>query len=238
MDSIFLSGIPDSKGLNTIQKLYSSDTLLGTSLFNQYVLLKISEDAKILCKLVPQPISTVAFATCDSSVINHLPNKLIDPRTVKFELSIDKGNIEPISVRVAKRIIVSVIFNDVEQQSVWSTKPTKLTKAVRNLLRLFVVHNNCIVSLKRLGSKQNLNIQFILVHKTDCENNGAHINAETSVMIIKTMSTIQFSHAEIGLVVQPLFGMEPQVSSLKNIIKAARNGFNSLCNMVLVYHSK
>lgn len=231
MDSIFLSKIPDSKGTTTIQKLYASDTILATSLFNQYILLKISDNSKILCKLVPQLASTNTFASCDASVVQHTPNKLIDPSAVKLEVSISKEHIEPICVSTAKRMVVSIIFKDVKHQDMWSKNTTKLAEVVRHILRLFVVHNDCTVSLKRLGPKQNFNIDYIIIHKTDCKN-AAQISSGTSIMIIKTMSTIQFYHAEIGLKIKPLFGMEPQVACMKNIIKAARNGCSPLCNMV------
>jgi hypothetical protein len=231
MDSIFLSGIPDSKGITTIQKLYASESILTTSLFNQYILLKISENSKILCKLVPQIAFTFTFGRCDASVINHRPNKLIDPLTVNLEVTVSKEHIEPICVTTAKRMVVSIIFKDVKYQDIWSKNTTKLADVVRHILRLYVVLNNCIVNLKKLGSKQNFNIDYILIHKTDCKN-AARISSETSIMIIKTMSTIQFYHAEIGLEIKPLFGMEPQVTCLKNIIKAARNGCNPLCTMV------
>lgn len=231
MDSIFLSSVPDSKGITTIQKLYASDTVLSTSLFNQYILLKISDNFKILCKLVPQLASTNAFASCDASVVKYTSTKLIDPLAVKLELSISKEHIEPTCVTTAKRMVVSIIFNDVKHQNIWSKNTTRLADVIRHILRLFVVHNNCIVSLKRLGSKHNFNIDYILIHKTDCKN-AAQISLETSIMIIKTMSTIQFYHAEIGLEIKPLFALEPQVACLKNIIKAVRNGCSPLCNMV------
>lgn len=232
MDAIFLTSVPDSKGTTTIQKLFASDTLLDTSLFNQHVLIKVSDNLKLLCKLVPQLITTDTFASCDPSVVKHAPNKLINPSTVNLELSINKKDIEPVVIVKAKRMVVSVIFKDVNHQNMWSKNPNKLADAVKNILRLYVVHNDCIVNLKRLNSKQNLNIDYILVHKTDCKNNGACIIPETSIMVIKTMSSIHFYHAEIGLEVQPLFGLENEVSCLKNIIKAARNGYNNLCNMV------
>lgn len=235
MNTVFLSSVPDSKGITTIQKLFASDTLLPTCLFNQHVLIKISDNLKLLCKLVPQLIATDTFASCDSSVIKHAPNKLIDPSTVNLELSINKDDIEPVVVANAKRMVVSVIFKDVNYQNIWSKNLNKLAEAVKNLLQLFVVHNDCIVNLKRLNSKQNLNIDYILVHKTDCKNNGAITTPETSIIVIKTMSAIKFHHAEIGLEIPPLFGMERQVSCLKNIVEAARNGYNNLCNMVLNY---
>lgn len=231
MDSIFLSGTPDSKGITSIQKCYASETILTTSLFNQYILLKISENSKILCKLVPQLAFNNTFGRCDASVINYRPNNLIDPLAVKLEVSICKDNIEPICVTTAKRMVVSIIFKDVKYQDIWSKNTIKLADIVRNILRLFVVLNDCIVNLKKLGSKQNFNIDYILIHKTDCEN-AAHINSKTSIMIIKTMSTIQFYHTEIGLEIKPLFGMEPQMKCLKNIINAARNGCSPMCNMV------
>lgn len=232
MDVIFLTSVPDSKGTNTIQKLFASDTFLDTSLFNQHVLIKVSDNLKLLCKLVPQLITTNTFASCDPSVVKHAPNKLINPSMVNLELFINKEDIEPVVVVRAKRMVVSVIFKNVNHQNLWSENSKKLADSVKNILRLFVVHNDCIVSLKRLNSKQNLNIDYILIHKTDCKDKGARITSETSIMIIKTMSAIQFYHAEIGLEVQPLFGMENEVSCLKNIVKAARNGYNNLCNMV------
>lgn len=234
MDTIFLSNIPDYKGTTMIQKFYASDTVFASSYFNQYVLLKISDNAKILCKLIPQVICTNAFASCDPSVIKHAPQKPINPLTVRLEMPINKDRIEPISVANAKRMVVSVVFKDVKHQNIWSKNLFKLADAVRHLLRLFVVHNDCIVNLKRLKLKQNFNIDFILVHKTDCKNNAARINADTIIMVIKTMSAIQFYQAEIGLEVPPLFGMESQVKCLKSIIKAARNGCCPLCNMVSI----
>lgn len=234
MNTIFISNIPITKGVNTIQKLYASDTLLTTSSFNQYVLVKISENIKILCKLVPQLISTNEFASCDSSVVIHTPNKLINPLTARLETLIKKEHITPICVTYAKRVSVSVIFKDVKHQNIWSKNLNKLADAVKHIFRLFVVHDNCLVNLKRLGLKQNFNIDFILVHETDCKNNAARITPETTIEVIKTMSTLQFHHAEIGLEVNPLFGMEPQVTCLKNIIKAARNGSSPLCNMVII----
>ncbi|VVC42527.1 Hypothetical protein CINCED_3A007094 [Cinara cedri] len=234
MKTVFISNIPNSKGTNAIQKLYASDTLLSKSWFNQYVFLKLSENAKILCKLVPQLISTDKFATCDPSVVKHASNKFIHSSTVKLEIFITKEDIEPICVTNAKYLTVSVIFKDVKHQNIWSKNLTKLTDAIRHLLRLFVVHNNCLVNLNRLGLKQNFNIDFIIVHNTDCKNNGARITPETSIEIVKTMSTLQFYHAEIGLEVKPLFGMEPQVTCLKNIIKAAKNGCSALCNMIIL----
>ncbi|CAI6352363.1 unnamed protein product [Macrosiphum euphorbiae] len=234
MDTIFLSNIPDSKGMTMIQKFFASDTVLATGLFNQYVLLKISDDSKILCKLIPQVICTNTFASCDPSVILHAPQKLINPLTVKLEMPINKEHIEPICVANAKRMVVSVVFKDVKHQNIWSKNLFKLADAIKHILRLFVVHNNCIVNLKRLNLKQNLNIDFILIHKTDCKNNAARINPDTTIMVIKTMSAIQFYQAEIGSEVPPLFGMESQVKCLKNIIKAARNGCRPLCNMILL----
>lgn len=235
---MFLSSVPDSKGITTIQKLYSSDTILATCSFNQYVLLKISDGIKVLCKLVPQLISTDTFASCDSSVIKHAPNKLIDPFSIKLELLIRKEHIEPVCVSNAKCIVVSIVFKDVKHQNIWSKSHTKLTEAVRHLLRLFVVHNDCIVSLKRLKLKQNFNIDFILIHKTDCKNNAVRITSETSINVIKTMSSIQFYHTDIGSYVQPLFGLETQVTCLKSIIQAARNGLNPMCNMVCILSKK
>lgn len=236
MEKIYLSNVPDSKGTSSIQKLYASDNLLATSFFNQYVLLQISDSAKILCKVIPQLTSTDIFASCDASVVKHAHNKLINPLLVKLDVPIKKEHIEPICVTNAKRMVVSVIFNDVKHQNIWSKDLPKLTVIIRHLLRLFVVHNDCIVSLKRLKLSQNFNIDFILIHKTDCENNAARTNSETSIMVIKTMSTIQFYHGEIGLEVEPLFGLESQVACLKNIINAARNGCNSLCNMVSMFY--
>lgn len=235
MEKVYLSSIPESKGTSSIQKLYASNNLVSTSLFNQYVLLQISDTAKILCKVIPQLISTDVFASCDPSVVKHSPNKLINPLLVKLELPIKKEDIEPISVANAKRMVVSVVFNDVKYQNIWSKDLPRLAVVIRHLLRLFVVHNDCIVSLKRLKLLQNFNIDFILIHKTDCKNNAARITSETSIMVIKTMSSIQFYHGEIGLEVEPLFGLEPQVKCLKNIIKAARKGCNSLSNMVSTY---
>lgn len=235
MDLIFLSSVPDSKGLTTLQKLYLSDNILGTFSFNQYVFLKISDHVKILCKLVPQLISANSFGNCDSSVIKHAPNKLIDPFSIKLELPISKKHIEPVCVSNAKRMAISIVFKGVKHQNKWSKNHTKLSEAVRQLLRLFVVHNDCIVNLKRLKLKQNFNIDFILIHKTDDKNNAVCITSETSITVIKTMSSIQFYHTDIGLKLQPLFGLETQVTSLKNIIKAARNGFNPLCNMVCIW---
>lgn len=234
MDTIFLSNIPDYKGTTMIQKFYASDTLLATSQFNQYVLLKVSDNAKILCKLIPRVICTNAFASCDPSVIKHAPHKLINPLTVKLEMPINKEHIEPICVTNAKRMVVSVVFKDVKHQNIWSKNLFKLADAMKHLLRLFVVHNDCIVNLKRLKLRQNFNIDFILVHKTDCKNNAARINPDTTIMVLKTMSAIQFYQAEIGLEVQPIFGMESQVKCLKSIIKAARNGCRPLCNMVSI----
>lgn len=236
MDTIFVTSVPDSKSTSAIQKLYASDTLLSASLFNQYVLLKISNSAKLLCKLVPQPISTYSFASCDPSVVKHATKKLINPLTVNLNVSISKDDIEPIKITSARRMVVSVVFKDVHFQNIWSKNLTKLGEAVKNLLRLFVVNDDCIVSLKRLQSKQNLNIDFILVHTTDCKNSGARITSDTSIIVINTMSTIHFNHAEIGLEIQPLFGMGPQASCIKNIIKAARNGCKPLCNMVNIIH--
>lgn len=234
METIFLSNIPNSKGTTMIQKLYASDTILDNSQFNQYVLLKISDKAKILCKIIPRVICTNAFASCDPSVIKHAPQKLINPLTVKLEIPINKEHVEPICVTNSKRMVVSVVFKDVKHQNIWSKNLFKLADAIRHLLRLFVVHNDCIVNLKRLKSNQNFNIDFILIHKTDCKNNAARINSDTTIMVIKTMSTIQFYQAEVGLEVLPLFGMESQVKCLKSIIKAARNGSSSLCNMVCI----
>ncbi|XP_060843517.1 ATPase family gene 2 protein homolog B-like [Rhopalosiphum padi] len=234
MDTIFLSAIPDSKGTTMIQKLYASDTILDNSQFNQYVLLKISDNAKILCKIIPRVICSNVFASCDPSVIKHAPHKLINPLTVKLEMSINKEHIEPIGVANSKRMVVSVVFKDVKHQHIWSKNLFKLADAINNLLRLFVVHNDCVVNLKRLKLKQNFNIDFILVHKTDCKNNAARINSDTTIMVIKTMSAIQFYQAEIGLEVPPLFGMESQVKCLKSIIKAAKNGCSPLCNMILL----
>lgn len=235
MDTIFLSALPVSKGLAVIQKLYAFESILdsNSSTFNQYVLLKLSDEAKILCKLVPQPIASNTFATCDPSVVKHAPNKFINPFTsVKLEVSINKDHLETVNVSNAKRMVVSVIFRDVKHQNLWSKDLTKLAEAVKYLLQLFVVHDNCIVNLKRLGLKQKMNIDFILVHKTDCKNNAARTTLETCVMVIKTMSSMHFYHAEIGLEVPPLFGLKPQVTFLKKIIKAARNGCSPLCNQV------
>lgn len=232
MDMVFLSNIPDYKGTTMIQKCYASDTVFASSQFNQYVLLKVSDKVKILCKLIPQVICTNSFASCDPSVIKHAPHKPINPLTVRLEMPINKDHIEPICVANAKRMVVSVVFKDVKHQNIWSKNLFKLADAIRHLLRLFVVHNDCIVNLKRLKLRQNFNIDFILVHKTDCKNNAARINPDTTIMIIKTMSAIQFYQAELGLEVPPLFGMESQVKCLKSIIKAARNGCCSLCNMV------
>lgn len=232
MDLMFLSNVPDSKGMTIIQKLYLSDITLTTS-FNQYVLLKISDSVKILCKLVPLLISTNSFASCDTSVIKHAPNKLIDPLSIKLECLISKKLIEPVCVSNAKHLVVSIVFKDVKH--VWSKNHVKLTETVKHLLRLFIVHNDCIVNLKRLQLKQNFNIDFILIHKTDSKNNAVRITPETSIMVIKTMSSIQFYHKEIGSEVQPLFGLDTQVTCLKNIIKAARNGFSPLCNMVCIW---
>lgn len=232
MNAIFLSHVPDSKGAITIQKLYASITVLATSSFNQYVLLKISNNIKILCKIVPQLMFTEAFASCDPSVLLCTSNKLINPSTVKLDISINKDDIKPIAVTNAKSIEVSVVFKDVNNQNMWSGNLLKLSEAIKNVLQLFVVCSDSIVSLKRLSSKQIYNIDYILIHKTDCKNKGLCITPETSVVIIKTMSTIQFYHAEIGLQVEPLFGMETHVSCLKNIIRAAKNDCNNLCNMV------
>lgn len=230
---VFLSDVPNTKGTTIIQKCFTADTILSTTdLFNQYVLLKISDDAKILCKLVPLPVSTNTFASCDPSVVKHLPNKLINPSKLKLEVSIKREHIEPINVSNAKRMIVSVIFKDVDHQHVWSKDLSRLSEIVRNLLRIFVVHNDCVVSIKRLRLKNYFNIDFIVVHKTDCKKNGARITPETVIMIIKTMSTEQYDHAEIGLEVPPLFGMETQANCLKNIIRAARKGNKPVCNMV------
>jgi len=166
-----------------IQKFYASDTVLTTSLFNQYVLLKISENDQILCKLIPQVIRTNAFASCDPSVIKHAPHKPINPLTVKLEIPINKEHIEPICVANSKRMVVSVVFKDVKHQNIWSKNLFKLADAIKHLLRLFVVHNDCIVNLKRLKLGQNFNIDFILVHKTDCKNNAARINPDTTIII-------------------------------------------------------
>lgn len=234
MDTIFLSNISDSKGTTTIQKLYASDAVLPTTQFNQYVLIQISENAKILCKLIPHAICSNAFASCDPSVVKHPPHKLINPLTVKLQIPITRTHIEPICVANSKRMVVSVVFKEVKHQNMWSKNLKKLADAVKHLLQLFVVHNDCVVNLKRLKSKQNLNIDFILVHITDCKKNAARINSETTITILKTMSAIQFHHAEIGLEVQPLFGMESQVKCLKSIILAARNGCCPLCNMVSI----
>lgn len=232
MDSIFVSDVPDSKGTAAIQKLYASDTVLASGPFNRYVLLKISDDAKVLCKFVPQPVSTDTFAVCDSSVVKHAPNKPIDPSTVKLNVTVRREDLEPIDIANVRRMVVSVVFKDVNNQNLWSKNLLKLGEAVKHLLRLFVVHDDSVVHLKRLGAKQNLNIDFILVHKTGCKNNAARIVSDTTIMVVKTMSTLHLRHAEIGLEVQPLFGMEPQVSCLKKIIKAAKNGSGTLCNMV------
>lgn len=232
MNAIFLSDVPDSKGTIVIQKLYASITILATSSFNQYVLLKISDNIKILCKIVPQLMFTEAFASCDPSVLLCTPNKLINPSTVKLDISINKDNIKPIAVANARSIEVSVVFKDVNNQNMWSGNLLKLSEAIKNVLQLFVVCSDSIVSLKRLSSKQCYNIDYILIHKTDCKNKCSCITPETIITIIKTMSTIQFYHAEIGLQVQPFFGMETHVSRLKNIIRAARNDCNNFCNMV------
>lgn len=234
MDEIYLCNVPHFKGMESIQKLYGSDTLLAVAgaSFNQYMTLKLSDSLKILCRLVPRPVSSSAFGVCDTSVIQHLPNKPIDPSTVNLNIAVDKNGLEAIHVVDAKRIMVSVVFADVRDLKIWSENPVKLTEAVRNVLRLFVVRSDSVVNLKRLQREQKYNIDYILVHKTDCKNNGARTTLDTSLMIVKTMSTLQFNHVEIGLEVQPLFGMEPQVSRLKNIIKVARNGCSPLCNMV------
>lgn len=235
MDTIFLSNVPESKGTSAIQKLYAFESLLDSSAgFNRYVLLKVSNDAQILCKLVPQLIASPIFASCDPSVVKHEPNKLIDPLVVKLETVIPKEHVKTVSVADAKRMVVSVVFRDVEHQNVWSKNLTKLAEAVRHLLRLFVVQDNCIVNLKRLKPKQNLNINFILIHKTDCKNNAARTTSDTCIMVIKTMSVIQFYHGEIGLDPQPLFGLISQKNCLKNIIRAARNGCSPICNQVRI----
>lgn len=233
MDKLFLSNVPNTKGTTIIQKLFASDTILSTiNSFNQYALLKVSDNAKVLCKLVPLPISTNTFASCDPSVVKYSPSKLINPSTLKLNVFINKENIEPIDVFNANRMVVSVVFKDVDHQCKWSKDISRLSKVVHNLLRLFIVHNDCIVNLKRLRLKQYFNIDFIIIHKTDCKNNGARITNKTTIMILKTMSTEQYDHVEIGLKVLPLFGIESQANCLKNIIKAARNGCTPICNMV------
>lgn len=235
MDTIFISSVPVSRGANAIQKLYASDAILAAGSFDQYVLLKLSENVKLLCKFVPQLNSTGELAFCDPSVVIRAPNGLIDPSTVKLETFIKKEHIEPICVADATRVTVSVVFKDVKHQNVWSKDMIRLAKAVKHILRLFVVQSGCLVNLNRLGLKQNFNVDLLLVLKTDCQIEAAaaaRITPETSVDVVETMSSLQYYHAEIGLEVKPLFSMEPQVTHLKNIIKAARNGSSRLCNMV------
>jgi len=146
-------------------------------------------------------------------------------------MCINRDQIEPISVVNSNSIVVSVVFKDL---NVWSENSITLNTVIRHLLRLFVVHSDCIVDLKHLRKNQSFNVDYILVHKTDCGNNGARVTSKTSIMVIKSMSTIQFFHAEIGLEVKPFFGMEPQISHLKKIVMAAKNGCSPLCNMVII----
>lgn len=235
--SMFVAKIPDSKGIIAIQKFYTSYTVMADSSYIEYVLIKISYDWQILCKLIPQLLAPSTFGCCDVSVLKRTSNKFIHPLTVKLDKIIDKHDIKPIRVANAKHIIVSIVFKEVEHQNIWSKNQNKLAEAIRHLLRLFVVHNDCIVSFKRIGSNQNFNIDLILVHKTDCNNDGARITSETSIIILETISTIQYNHVKIGLEVEPLFGMELPASRLEAIIKAARNGCTPLCNMVGVHGS-
>lgn len=234
LKSIYLTKILDSKGMSQIQKFYTSYTVMANSSYIEYVLIKISNDWKILCKLSPQLLTTSTFGCCDISVLKRTSKKLVHPLSVKLDKTVDLNDVRPICVADTKRIIVSVVFQQVEHQNIWSKNQTQLVEAIRHLLRLFVVHNDSVVSLKRLGLKQKYNIDFILVHKTDYHNKGARITLETNIMIIRTMCTDQYNQVEIGSEVEPLYGMEPQVSQLKSIIKAARKSSSPLCNMVSI----
>ncbi|XP_050537464.1 ribosome biogenesis protein SPATA5L1-like isoform X1 [Daktulosphaira vitifoliae] len=220
MTSIYLSKIPDKSHVATIQHMYAAENVICSTTFNQYVLIKINEELKILCKHVPQINFTNTFARCEMSVVQHMPNQYIDPSVVKLDIPIEC--IEKVTVCNAKRIFVSVIFSDVKYQNDWSNDTLSLTKVIKNCLRLFVVHNHCIVNLNKLGSNRTLNIVYILIHRTDCNNNAARITTDTNIVIIKTMSYLQFQQVEIGLKVEPVFGLASQVSCLKNIIEVAK----------------
>lgn len=236
---MLLSKICHSKG-NLIQKFETSYTVMTNRSFYEYVLIKISDDWQILCKLIPQLFVPSTFGCCDVSVLIRTSGKLIHPLTMKLDKKISKDDIKPIRVINTKNISISVVFKEVEHQNVWSNNQYQnqniLTDAIRNMLQLFVVHNNCIVSLERFGSSNQFNIDLILVHKAaylyNSKNYAAQISSETTITIFEMLSTIEYNQVKIGLEVKPLFGMEPQVSLLKAIIKAARNGCSPLCNMV------
>lgn len=234
--SMFVAKIPDSKDMSSIQKFHTSYTVMANSSFVEYVLIKISDDWKILCKLIPRVLAPSTFGCCDVSVLVRTSDKFIHPLSVKLDKKISKHDIKSIRVANAKRIMVSVVFKEVEHQNTWSKNrdQTILIEAIRNILQLFVVYNNCIVSLERIGSRQQFNIDLILVHKTDSNKYAAQVTLETSIVIMETMSTIEYNHLKIGLEVEPLFSLEPQVSRLEAIIKAARNGRSPLCNMVSI----
>ncbi|XP_050436887.1 ribosome biogenesis protein SPATA5L1-like [Adelges cooleyi] len=234
MSTVYLSKVPNSNHVDTIQKMYASENISSSKLFNQYVFVKISKEIKIICRIVPQLNTSCSFARCDVSVVQHLPDQLIDPMTVMLDTFIDQKHIEAINVTKAKQIFVSVVFTDVKHQNEWSMKPLMLAEAINNCLQLFVVHNNCIVNLKKLRPKQMLNIDFILVHKTDCKNNAALTTPETNIMIIQTMNYQQFQQTKIGCKVEPLFGLDPQIQCLKSIIEVAKTGQKSICNQILL----
>ncbi|RZF40487.1 hypothetical protein LSTR_LSTR000366 [Laodelphax striatellus] len=94
------------------------------------------------------------------------------------------------SIGNIKTVSLSIVFNNARLTSKWKSKNEVIVCLMREILKMFVFTNNCIIFPKCVGSSESLGIHCIMIHDTGgiC----GRTNSSTRVNIVSSLSKIWF----------------------------------------------
>ncbi|XP_039292819.1 spermatogenesis-associated protein 5-like protein 1 [Nilaparvata lugens] len=162
----------------------------------KYVSLQLSSDFECLVQVFSKREIDPSYCVLNCSVIKcsnfEKPNLLLEIGSVLKNLkSLETSSLQVVDpVSNIKVVSLSVVFTNARLTSKWKSKNEVVVSIVREILKMFVFTNNCIIFPNCVGASKSLGIHCLLIHDTGgvC----GRITSSTRVNIVNSLSKSWF----------------------------------------------
>lgn len=236
-----LTVVPHEETIFTIQKCCLSQwTVFGENhpqpriKDGRFALVQISDKAFCVCKLFFQREVHPSFVYLDSSVVHFKSEE--SSAFPKFPLNTCDGFVHDNNIQVLPQVVVlrkvslSVIVENVSDIPVWKRDSEKLKSVVLELLKLYVVTKDSVISLRNLKDGLRHSIHGFVIHSSSNFSDSivaGQVTSQSDVSIVRITSKLRFEQCMEQRSVPKMGGLETPANFLKDVIRTNTNYRNA-----------
>lgn len=208
----------DPVNLFSYQHCYINNSL--TVEFNKWALIPYNNYLKCVCKIISVSDISRRFYSIETNVLHYSAfSDLHYLRSESYDFLHTEG-IKILPLCKVNSVVVSVVFENITDACNWSNNLYYLQGIIKNILMLFTVVNNSIISTHNIKEMPCNGIYYIIVHNIGNKKCAGTISKSTAIVIKNVISLPIFQTFCSGRSKKTVPIFKQQSDYLRNLVKA------------------